>query len=192
MKERWKQITGFNYKVSNFGRVRSLDKFQDFPLFAKGNRSGDKISLTPILRKGKELMLIKNNQGYLCVGLYKDKKRYYKLVHRLVAETFLSDKGQNTQINHVDSDKQNNKLDNLEWCTPLENMLHTSLVGTHSKLSRSVFVNNSKLSKENITDIFTYKKNNPKIPNRVIADKYGVSRRSIDRLLKGQSYKWLT
>lgn len=192
MKEQWKQIDGFNYKVSNFGRVRSLDRFQNFPLFAKGNKSGDKTSLTPILRKGKVLVLIKNNQGYLCVGLHKNKKQHYRLVHRLVAEAFIPNISKYPQVNHRDSDKQNNHVSNLEWCTPLENMLHNSRVGSHSKLNRAIFVSNSKLSKEDVKNIFTYKNSNPKVPNKTIAFNYSVSRRSIDRLLKGQSYKWLS
>lgn len=191
MKEQWKQIKGFNYEVSNLGKIRSLDKFQDFPLFAKGNKGGDKTSITPVLIKGKDLKLTPSRQGYLCVGLYLNKKNYYKLVHRIVAETFIPNPKNKPQINHKDSNKHNNCVDNLEWCTPLENMLHASTVGNHSKLHRSVFVNNSKLSKKDIKNIVIIKKEQ-KISNEKIANKYNVSRRSIDRLLRGESYKWLT
>lgn len=79
------------YQVSNFGRVRN-------------NKNNIKTS-----------NLYKN--GYLYVDLYKYNKRKRKLIHRLVAEAFIPNFNNCPQINHIDGNKQNNRIDNLEWCT---------------------------------------------------------------------------
>lgn len=61
------------------------------------------------------------------VNLYKDKKPYKKLVHRIVAETFISNINKVKYVNHIDSDKLNNNLSNLEWVSNIENNLHRFL-----------------------------------------------------------------
>lgn len=94
-----------NYEVSTYGRVR---------------RSDNK----------KEKALIKSNNGYYKVDLYKDGKRKDKGVHRIVMESFVEcDDPENKQVNHIDGDKTNNKITNLEWCTRSENMKHAFRTG---------------------------------------------------------------
>ena len=56
------------------------------------------------------------SQGYHYVALYKDRLRKNKQVHRLVAESFLSNPHNHPIINHIDEDRKNNNVDNLEWC----------------------------------------------------------------------------
>lgn len=101
MQEIWKDIKNYEglYKVSNLGNVKSLPK--------KAGRSN---------RKEKILNFNKNSKGYLRVELSKDKKRKQCLVHRLVAETFIPNYNNLPQINHKDENKENNYIDNLEWC----------------------------------------------------------------------------
>lgn len=70
------------------------------------------------------LQLRKDKDGYFEVGLYRNKKRYFRRVHRLVAEAFVPNPEHLPQINHIDGNKQNNHVSNLEWCTCSENMLH--------------------------------------------------------------------
>lgn len=96
--EIWKDISEYDglYKVSNLGRVKSL-----------GN---DK------KRKEKILKPIKYNCGYLIVGLSKQGKRKLYLVHRLVAEAFIDNPNNFRELNHIDEDKTNNCVSNLEWC----------------------------------------------------------------------------
>ena len=97
--EIWKNIVGLeDYQISNLGRVKSV-KF------------------------GKERFLKfgKDNKGYLHISLCKDGKQKWFLVHRLVYEAFVGEIPESMQINHIDEDKTNNRLDNLNLMTPKEN-----------------------------------------------------------------------
>lgn len=62
--------------------------------------------------------------GYEKVGLYYDGRLHTDRVHRIVAEAFVPRKDGHNVVNHIDGDKSNNSADNLEWCTPRENMIH--------------------------------------------------------------------
>lgn len=110
--EKWKDIKGYEglYKVSNLGRVKSLERF---------DRIGRKI-------EGKILKAIKD-KGYLFVHLYKDKTKKKCRIHRLVAETFIPNPLNKETVNHKDENKENNNVENLEWMTVSENLNY----GTH-------------------------------------------------------------
>lgn len=70
-----------------------------------------------------------NNKGYVLVRLWNNNKSVSKLVHRLVAETFIPKIEGKCEVNHIDGDKTNNNVDNLEWCTRQENNIHAKLLG---------------------------------------------------------------
>lgn len=70
-----------------------------------------------------------NNKGYVLVRLWNNNKAVSKLVHRLVAETFIPKIEGKCEVNHIDGDKTNNNVDNLEWCTRQENNIHAKLLG---------------------------------------------------------------
>lgn len=117
-KEIWKDIKEFEglYQVSNFGRIKRLSK----KVYNSGLVHNKKYFIS------KEIIL-KNatiSKGYLGVTLTKDKKRYPKKVHRLVAQAFIDNPENKPQVNHKDCNKQNNCVDNLEWCTNSENQIH--------------------------------------------------------------------
>lgn len=98
----WKIIRGFeNYQVSSDGEVKNSE--------------------------GKILKPFKAGSGYLQVHLFKDEKRHKKYVHRLVPEAFLLDKAGN-EVNHIDGDKHNNSVSNLEWCSRKHNLIHSYYV----------------------------------------------------------------
>lgn len=114
MSEVWKPIPGYEglYEVSNYGRVKSLDRY----VTRKGKAGGKTVY-------GKIKDFGKNNRGYLMVNLYKGNKAKYRSVHRIVAEVFVhnDDPAVKTIVNHKDEDKTNNHADNLEWCDQLYN-----------------------------------------------------------------------
>lgn len=111
--EIWKDVKGYEgyYQVSNMGNVKSIDRVN-----AIGRRY-----------KGQRLKLRSDRVGYKDVMLNKDgvSKRYK--VHRLVAISFIDNPFNLPQVNHIDEVKDNNAVDNLEWCTDLYNKAHGSL-----------------------------------------------------------------
>lgn len=117
--EKWIDIQGFEnkYQVSNLGRVRSVDRIVV--------RSDGKT----LHKKGKILKNRINRDGYLSVILYDNNfKCNSKYVHRLVAQSFLKN-GDKPEVNHIDGDKSNNIVSNLEWCTRCENIQHADKTG---------------------------------------------------------------
>ena len=103
-KEIWKSICGYEglYEVSNFGMVRSVDRIVE-------GRNG--------IVHGRELCQSDNGAGYKQVCLCKDNIKSTKYVHRLVAEAFLENPYNFTDINHKNEKRDDNIISNLEWCT---------------------------------------------------------------------------
>ncbi len=99
MEEIWKDVVGYEglYQVSNLGNVKSLN----------WGKTG----------KSKNLWLKPHTKGYLQVELAKNGIKHFYLVHRLVAEAFIQNPFNFPVINHIDEDKTNNSVSNLEWCT---------------------------------------------------------------------------
>lgn len=97
MYEEWKIISRFpKYEVSNRGRVRKI-------------------------KTNKILFLKNHSSGYKQVTIQESNKKYYLYVHRLVAEAFIDNPNDYPYINHKDENKNNNCVNNLEWCTPKYN-----------------------------------------------------------------------
>jgi len=115
MNEEWRDIPGFEnrYQISTHGQVKSLSRFD---------------------RKGRIVIgcirkLTPNNNQYLYVKLLRDgnggHQRYEKyFIHRLVAICFIPNPDRKPIVNHKDRNRTNNVLENLEWCTESENMVH--------------------------------------------------------------------
>jgi len=82
-------------------------------------------------RSKKFLKQGKTNCGYLMVHLWENGKGNMRLVHRLVATAFIENPEGKAQVNHIDGDRTNNNMDNLEWVTPSENLFHRYNVLNH-------------------------------------------------------------
>lgn len=114
MEEEWRDVVGYEglYQVSNLGRVRRMSaSFTD----TKGR-----------LRHfvGRVLRPQKLRHGYVYVNLWKDNVRKGCTIHRLVAIAFIPNPDNKPQVNHIDGDRANNKVENLEWTTNSENQRH--------------------------------------------------------------------
>lgn len=108
MIEEWRPIVGYEglYEVSSYGRVRSLDRYDNRNCF----------------RKGKVLSPAKDKNGYLKVVLNCNGKCKTTNVHRLVAQAFLTNPDNLPQVNHKNDDKSDNRVENLEMCNAKYNL----------------------------------------------------------------------
>lgn len=98
--EIWEDVKGTNgkYKVSSFGRI--------------------------IGAYGRLIKPIRTPKGYVRVKIWYGSTYRTRMIHRIVAEAFIPRPDGKAQINHIDGNKTNNRVDNLEWCTQSENMRH--------------------------------------------------------------------
>ena len=143
--EIWKDIKGYEgyYQVSNYGRVKSLDRYVEY-------NTG-----YMYFKKGKIINLPKYSNGYYFVCLSKDNVQKQIMVHRLVAQAFIPNPHNYPCVNHKDENKQNNfvwvnedgtvdlEKSNLEWCTHQYNDNY----GSRPKRLSEKLINNNKLSK---------------------------------------------
>ena len=127
MEEIWKDIEGYEgiYQVSNLGRVRSIDRVC---IMKNGLKR---------LQKGRIMAFFIGHDGYYIVKLCSKSSKVGYRVHRLVAMAFIANPNNYPYINHKDENKQNNSVDNLEWCTPKYNtnygMTPQRISETHKK-----------------------------------------------------------
>lgn len=112
MNEVWKTITDFSdYQVSNLGKVQRVGVYSNQLSVWNKNLP-------------KELTPRKHSNGYLRVMFSVNNKHYDRYIHRLVALMFLENPQNYPEVNHIDGNKENNKVDNLEWCTRSQNNKH--------------------------------------------------------------------
>lgn len=176
--EVWTTIIGYDglYEVSNHGRVKSLKRFN--PKSGKGGRWYSE----------KMLKLREDKDGYLTVCLTKDGKRKLCKVHRLTLSSF-SGEEKDLQVNHIDGNKQNNHIDNLEWSTCSDNQIHAHKIGLkNQKGSKN---NASKLTEYQVLEIAELLKNK-NITMRSIAKKYSVDDETIRHIKIRKTWNHVT
>ena len=155
MEEIWKDIKGYEgyYQISNLGRVKSLSR-----------------------KYSPKERILKNQydkDGYYEIGLTKNKKKQYFRVHRLVAQAFIFNIKNKPQVNHKNGIKDDNRVENLEWCTNQENEKHAYNIGLKHAL---IGENNgsSKLTEKQVR-IIKYLLKNSDLKQKEIGEIFNVS-----------------
>ena len=117
--EIWKDIEGYEgiYQVSNFGRLRSLDRYYTKPHPRNGVP-------TRYLKKGQIVKTFVGRNGYIGAVLKFERKHKNFMMHRLVAKAFVPGYFDGADVNHKDCNRQNNRADNLEWMTRRDNLMY--------------------------------------------------------------------
>lgn len=163
--EEWRDIEGYEglYQVSNLGRVKSLKP-----------RYKNKIILKQEI----------NHFGYLQICLSNPRKTHK--VHRLVAQAFIPNPENKPQVNHIDGNKLNNKVENLEWNTAHENNLHACRTGLNGGAKK----NTSKLTEEQVIYIRNnYKAYDKYFGAKPLCNRFNISSSSLFKILNKTNYK---
>lgn len=164
--EEWRPVPGYpNYEVSNTGRVRSIDRID-----ALGR-----------LHKGIELKQFSDGkENYLYVTLCKPGTNRHECVHRIVAFAFIPNPDGHNEINHIDEDKKNNAVWNLEWCSRSYN---NSYGGHHNGENNHM----AKLKEHEAR----YIKEHPEEGTTVLAKRFGISLSQTSAIIHGKRWCWL-
>ncbi len=134
----------------------------------------------------KKLKAVKYARNYLGVNLYKNKKHKSQMVHRLVAKAFISNPKNKPEVNHIDGDPSNNNVENLEWVTPSENVIHSYKTG----LAYGMCGENhgrSKLTLEDVEEIRRLKKEGYSV--REIMKIFNISKSHTEKIIARTAWK---
>lgn len=167
--EVWKSIRGYKrlYEVSNFGRIKSLER--------------------KIHPEEAILKLFYNPNGYVYIILHKNGKGKNCRVHRLVAKTFIKNPYRKPEVNHIDTDKTNNKANNLEWLTKKEHLQHTLSHGLIGGPEKGEGHFNCKLTNKVVLAIFESKE-----PSIDLSKKLWIPESTISGIRIGKTWGHLT
>lgn len=170
-KEIWKPVVGYEntHIVSNLGNVKAL-KSEHINAIGRIHRRNEKL-----------ISQYKTHWGYLKVDLCipKSKRRFF--VHRLVAEAFIPNSESKPQVNHINGIKDDNRVENLEWCTQSENQKHSIATGL-KVIGKGYDSGTSKLNREQVEEIqrvYVFRKTK----QIDLAKRYGVSVTTIKKAL---------
>lgn len=150
------------YAVTTDGRIYSHSRVMNNPRSDKGS-----------LIKGRWMKLITHKKGYLAVGLTKDCVKKTAKVHRLVAMAFIPNPENKPQVNHIDGDKTNNCVENLEWATDQENIRHAFDTGLNQG-AKGEACHLAKYTEEQVLAIRADSRS-----SRVVAKEYGMSKTNV-------------
>lgn len=178
MEEDWRDVVGYegSYMVSNVGNVRSVDRIII-----------SKLGYERFVR-GIDLALRVRNSGYVECKLCINDIRKNLSVHRLVAKAFVPNPNGYKIVNHIDAVKTNNSCLNLEWCTSLQNNLHSISLGLNPS-GRGERNYGNKLPTESILNIRSLYKNGEKQSD--LAEKFNISKSNIDKIVNRRTWKHL-
>lgn len=165
--ETWKDIKGFegHYQISSFGRVKSVSRWRDT------HKNSGYITKEKIMKQKRGLT------GYYSVGICLNAVQTFKTIHRLVAEHFVTNADDKPTVNHIDGDKANNKVSNLEWSTHSEQMVHAF---KHDLLELR---GSEKFPLEVKLQVLNFMKENEGVSIRKTAKLFNMSRRTVQRIV---------
>jgi hypothetical protein len=171
----WKDVKGFEgiYQVSSTGILKCLERRIKRP------KKGEYISKS-ILRKGNI-----GKRGYVQIPLSKNGKRYSKTMHQIVAVSFLENPNNYKEVNHINGIKHDNRVENLEWCSRSENIIHAVKTGLLPVTKGSERIQ-SKITEEQAIEI---KYSDKSIKGITFAKKYNVTNANISNIRKGVTWK---
>jgi len=176
--EIWKDVIKYEgyYQVSNYGNVKSLSREIKRPK-----------KIGSFIQKERILKPCKCKGGYESVTLVIDTKKKKHLVHRLVAIAFIENPIDYKYVNHIDAIRDNNKVENLEWCSQSQNKKHSYNLG----LSKKKGVNHhlTKFTNQDIVDIRN-KYENKKMLQKEIAEEYGVNKATIWNIVNYKTWNY--
>ena len=164
--EIWKDIVGYegDYQESNFGRTKSFKR-----------------------RKVTILKPCLQSNGYLHVDLFQNGKSKIKMVHKLVAETFIPNPEGKPEVNHLDGNKLNCHFSNLVWATSSENKRHAIQIGLQKSGAQHT---KAKLTDEQVKFIRNFHiSGDKKFGARALAKTFGVSKTAIKFIVEGKTYR---
>jgi len=172
MEEEWRDIEGYEgiYQVSNLGRIKALERVVVVP--------------------ERILKNVSSGTGYAQINLIRDKKRKICLIHRLVAQAFIPNPDNKSDVNHKKGIKHDNRVSELEWATESENMIHAHRVlGKKSNLKpkKGSSNGNSSLTFTQIEEIKALLAMGTS--QRSIAKHYKVTQATICNINRGRTWK---
>ena len=172
--ELWRCVVGYEniYEISNKGNVRSVARLL--------KRRTDNL---PTWKKGYLLKPFNNGRGYRAVHLEYRGVRKSKYVHRLVLEAFTRSPKQNEECHHIDNNRENNSLENLQWLSCSDNLKHRTKHGTWGGEK----VNFCKLKEQDVIFI-----RNSDLSRRELANRFNVTKTNIDAIIWRKSWKHLS
>lgn len=178
--EEWRDVVGQEgfYQVSNLGRIKTVSRYVE-------SRPGVYITIREKIRK-----IGIDNYGYSFVNFSKGGKQTTAFIHRCIAMAFIPNPDNKKEVNHIDGNKQNNDISNLEWNTPLENNRHAWDTGLKNNFGENH--DRCKLSDLQVAEIRQLKKDNPAITLVSIAKKYNLSKNYVSLLIGNKKRKKLT
>lgn len=178
LSEDWKDIPGYEgyYMASNLGRIKSLDRV----VTCKNGRTQTKKGVFPKFEIDKD--------GYYKLVLHKNGIKKKGFVHRWIAKTFLPNGQSKPVINHIDGNKQNNEIVNLEWVSLSENTKHAFELGL-CVMPLGNDNPNGKLTKKEVIKIRKLRKQGKTLKN--ISKEVNTSESNIKNIIYGYTWKWL-
>ena len=176
--EKWKSIKDYEgiYEISNLGNIKSLQRLIERP-----KEVGSFTQSERILKPSKCL------GGYNGVTLVINTKKKRHLVHRLVAAAFLNNKFNHKYVNHIDGNRHNNNVNNLEWCTQSHNKKHSYNLGLSDKKGTNHHL--TKFKEQDIIDIRS-KYENEGMLQKEISKIYNVNKSTIWHIVNYKTWNY--